>query len=249
MTELPTIIVPARLESTRFERKLMYKIEGKPLIIWTAERIKKEAPDLELYFAVDDTLLSDCLSSYGFKSVITRKEHTSGTDRLAEANETIGADWVINVQGDEPLIQGVQIQLIAKNLVDKAAMVTLATPFKSAEDFHNPNHVKVVCDTKGRALYFSRAAIPFVRDLKGSMTEEWLASNPCYKHIGLYGYSADFLNKFVASKKGFLENAEKLEQLRVLEQGHKIFVGISKEGTIGIDTIEDIEAFKEYLTS
>tara|TARA_B100001769_G_scaffold149817_1_gene117447 strand:+ start:2996 stop:3745 length:750 start_codon:yes stop_codon:yes gene_type:complete len=248
MSELPTIIVPARLESTRLKQKLMHEIEGKPLIIWTAERIKKEASKLRLYFAVDDRVLSECLSSYGFESVMTRKEHTSGTDRLAEANEKIGAKWVINVQGDEPLIQGEQIQLIASNLLKSESMVTLATPFRSVEDFNNPNHVKVVCNEKGEALYFSRSPIPYVRDFKGSITEEWLVANDCYRHIGLYGYSAEFLKQFVLSKKGFLENAEKLEQLRVLEHGHQILVGISKNGTIGIDTIEDLEVFKAHLT-
>ena len=247
MSQLPTIIVPARLESSRLERKLLYKINGKPLIIWTAERIKSEAPDFPLFFAVDSSELSECLKSYGFDSILTRADHPSGTDRIAEANETINAEWVINVQGDEPLIQASQIQTLAASLAEGHLMATLATPFTEIEAFYNPNAVKVVRCLNGNALYFSRSPIPYARSLKGEVTEDWLLKNHCYKHIGLYGYSSDFLKSIAKMQRGQLEALESLEQLRILENGHSIYVGLSNEETIGIDTIEDIEDFKAYL--
>ena len=249
MSQLPTIIVPARLESSRLERKLLYEINGKPLIIWTAERIKSEAPDFSLFFAVDSSELSECLKSYGFDSILTRADHPSGTDRIAEANETINAEWVINVQGDEPLIQASQIQTLAASLAEGHLMATLATPFTGPEAFYNPNAVKVVRSLNGNALYFSRSPIPYTRSLKGEVSADRLLKNHCYKHIGLYGYSAQFLRSIAKMHRGQLEALESLEQLRILENGHSIYVGLSNEETIGIDTIEDIENFKAYLAS
>lgn len=249
MSQLPTIIVPARLESSRLERKLLYEINGKPLIIWTAERIKSEAPNFPLFFAVDSSELSECLKSFGFDSIPTRADHPSGTDRIAEANETIGSEWVINVQGDEPLIQGSQIQILSDSLKEGHQMATLATPFTEAEAFYNPNDVKVVRGLNGNALYFSRSPIPYPRSMKGAITTDWLLENHCYKHIGLYGYSAEFLRSIAKMRRGQLEVLESLEQLRILENGHSLYVGISNEETIGIDTIEDVEDFKAYLTS
>lgn len=249
MSQLPTIIVPARLASSRLERKLLYEINGKPLIIWTAERIQSEAPDFPLFFAVDSSELSDCLNSFGHDSILTRVDHPSGTDRIAEANESIGAKWVINVQGDEPLILGSQIQMLADSLKEGHQMATLATPFTNAKEFYNPNDVKVVRRLDGNALYFSRSPVPYARSLKGEVSTDWLLKNHCYKHIGIYGYSAEFLNLIVTMQKGDLESWESLEQLRILENGHSIYVGISNEETIGIDTMEDIENFKAYLAS
>jgi len=249
MSQLPTIIVPARLASSRLERKLLHEINDKPLIIWTAERIKSEVPDYPLFFAVDSAELSECLKSFGYDSIRTRADHPSGTDRIAEANETIGAEWVINVQGDEPLILGSQIQTLADSLKEGHQMATLATPFTEVEAFYNPNAVKVVCTLDGNALYFSRSPIPYARSLKGEVTADWLLKNRCYKHIGLYGYSAEFLRSIAKMPKGLLEVLESLEQLRILENGQSIHVGISNEETIGIDTIEDIEDFKAYLAS
>jgi len=249
MSQLPTIIVPARLQSSRLEKKLLYKIKGKPLIIWTAERIKSEAPDFPLFFAVDSPELSECLKSFAYESILTRVDHPSGTDRIAEANEVIGAEWVINVQGDEPLILGSQIQMLAESFKEGHQMSTLASPFTQVEDFYNPNNVKVVRTLDGNALYFSRSPIPYARELKGEVSIDWLLSHNCYKHIGLYGYSAEFLKSIGQMRRGNLESLESLEQLRILENGHSIFVGISNEETIGIDTIEDIESFKAYLAS
>ena len=245
MSKIPSIVVPARLASSRFPKKLLHKVQGKPIIIWTAERIRSVAPEFPLYFAVDDAALDDCLSDAGFNVVRTRVDHPSGTDRLAEANASIGASAVINVQGDEPLVTGEQIRALAKGLEAGAAMSTLAIPFERVEDFMDPNQVKVVRDQAGAALYFSRSPIPFARDVK--IDVQWLSQNPCYRHLGLYAYSADFLSVFSTLKPGTLEAIEKLEQLRVMEHGFRIHVGITDQPTIGIDTFDDIEKFVASL--
>ena len=247
MSKMPSIIVPARSASTRFPRKLLFKVRGKPIILWTAERIRKVAPEFPLYFAVDDDALERCLSEAGFAAVRTRAEHPSGTDRLAEANADVGASAVINVQGDEPLVTGEQIRALAAGLEGEAAIATLAAPFVRPQDFANPNQVKVVRDYKGYALYFSRSPMPFVRDAGGQVDAAWLAQNRCFRHLGLYAYKADFLSAFSGLKPGFLEQIEKLEQLRAMEHGYRIHVGITDQATIGIDTPEDIADFEACL--
>ena len=245
MSKKPSIIVPARLASSRFPRKLLHPVRGKPIILWTAERIRSVAPEFPLYFAVEDTELEDCLKGAGFEAILTRADHSSGTDRLAEANASIGAPAVINVQGDEPLVTGEQIRALAAGLKEGVAMSTLAIPFKRAADFSNPNQVKVVRDRSGVALYFSRSPIPFARDV--TVDEKWLSVHPCYRHLGLYAYDADFLDKFSTLESGFLETVEKLEQLRAMEHGFKIHVGITDQPTIGIDTPEDVAHFESHL--
>jgi 3-deoxy-manno-octulosonate cytidylyltransferase (CMP-KDO synthetase) len=247
MSKTPSIIVPARLASTRFPRKLLHEVQGKPIIVWTAERIQTVAPEFPLYFAVDDDALQHCLEDAGFAVVRTRADHASGTDRLAEANATVGAAAVINVQGDEPLVTGEQIRALAAGLTSGAAMSTLATPFERPEDFANPNQVKVVRDRAGMALYFSRSSIPFARDSGGIVDEAWLATHPCYRHLGLYAYDAEFLSAFSTLEPGFLEGIEKLEQLRAMEHGYRIHVGITDQPTIGIDAPEDVAAFEARL--
>ena len=247
MSKMPSIIVPARLASTRFPRKLLFEVRGKPIILWTAERIRRVAPEFPLFFAVDDDALERCLSEAGFAAVRTRAEHPTGTDRLAEANTDVGASAVINVQADEPLITGEQIRALATGLEGEAAIATLAVPFVRPQDFANPNQVKVVRDRKGYALYFSRSPMPFVRDAGGQVDAAWLAQNRCFRHLGLYAYKADFLSAFSGLKPGFLEQIEKLEQLRAMEHGYRIHVGITDQATIGIDTPEDIADFEACL--
>jgi 3-deoxy-manno-octulosonate cytidylyltransferase (CMP-KDO synthetase) len=243
------IVVPCRLESTRFPRKLLHKIQGKPLLLWVAERIRREAPDIPLYFAVDDILLSDCLVPAGFEVIMTRADHTSGTDRLAEANGRLAADHVINVQADEPLVSGRQIRRLAELIEGSAAMATLATRFLRAADFANPNQVKVVCAADGRALYFTRSPVPYDREGQGQVDDAWLAANPCFRHLGLYAYKAALLARFSRLPPGRLEQLEKLEQLRVLENGEVIAVGITDEPTIGVDTLADAEEFGRRLAA
>lgn len=241
------IIVPARLESTRFPRKLLHEINGKPLIIWVAERIASEVPDIPVHFAVDDDELLWALTSRGYRAILTSTKHISGTDRIAEANATVGADFVVNVQADEPLVTGSQIKQLAELVTQGCPVATLATRFSRPEDFNNPNQVKVVVSRKGRALFFSRASIPFSRDKAGRVDEDWLKTNPAYRHLGLYAYRADFLQEFSGLPTGRLEEIEKLEQLRVLENGFEIAVGITDEATIGVDTREDARVFEQYL--
>ena len=247
MSKMPSIIVPARLASTRFPSKLLYEVRGKPIILWTAERIRTVAPEFPLYFAVDDDVLERCLSEAGFTAIRTRAEHPSGTDRLAEANAAIGAPAVINVQGDEPLVTGEQIRALAAGIEREAAIATLAAPFVRPQDFANPNQVKVVRDREGYALYFSRSSMPFARDTSGEVDAAWLAQNRCYRHLGLYAYKADFLSAFSSLEPGLLEQIEKLEQLRAMEHGYRIHVGITDQATIGIDTPEDIAEFEACL--
>lgn len=247
MSKTPSIIVPARLASTRFPRKLLHEVRGKPIILWTAERIRAVAPEFPLYFAVDDEALERCLVEAGFQAVRTRSDHPSGTDRLAEANAVVGADAVINVQGDEPLVTGAQIRTLAAGLEGEAAIATLAVRFERPEDFANPNQVKVVRDRADYALCFSRSPMPFARDTAGQVDTAWLAANPCYRHLGLYAYKADFLQAFSGLEPGFLEQIEKLEQLRAMEHGYRIHVGLTDQATIGIDAPEDVAAFEAKL--
>ena len=244
---LPAIVVPCRLESTRFPRKLLHPVRGKPLLLWVAERIAGQAPEFPLYFAVDHELLRDCVASAGFRAMMTRPDHASGTDRIAEANRSIGAEAVINAQADEPLVSAGQIRALAGLIAGPADMATLATPFRSAEDFGNPNQVKVVRDRAGRALYFSRAPIPFARERGGKVDDAWTSSSPCLKHLGLYAYKADLLSRFAELPPGRLEQVERLEQLRVLENGHSIAVGLTEDPSIGIDTPEDASKFERWL--
>ena len=246
---MPTtaIVVPCRLESTRFPRKLLHPIRGKPLLVWVAERIAAQAPDLPLYFAVDHELLRAAVAVHGFKAIMTSPAHASGTDRLAEANHTVRADRIINVQADEPLVSAGQINELVRLIDGKAPMATLATPFRRAIDFHNPNQVKVVVRRDGRALYFSRSPMPFSRDSGSAIDDAWVAANPCFKHLGLYAYHADLLARFASLPAGRYEQIEKLEQLRVLENGDDIMVGVTEDPTIGVDTPDDARRFEEAL--
>ncbi len=241
------IIVPCRLESTRFPRKLLHPIRGKPLLLWVAERIAQEAPEMPLYFAVDDERLAAPLQAAGFDAIMTSAAHQSGTDRIAEANRNVRADRVINVQADEPLVSCNQLNALADLIAGPAPMATLATPFTTADDFYNPNQVKVVFDRNGRALYFSRSPLPYARDLKGVVDDEWVRSNPCHRHLGLYAYKAELLEAFSRLPLGRFEGLERLEQLRVLENGYDIAVAVTADPTIGVDTPEDAVKFEHWL--
>jgi 3-deoxy-manno-octulosonate cytidylyltransferase (CMP-KDO synthetase) len=242
------LIVPCRLESTRFPRKLLHPIKGKPLVLWVAERLTEQVPDLPLWFAVDHELLAQCLEGAGFRAIMTDARHPSGTDRIAEANRRVRASYVINVQADEPLVTGGQIQSLVRLIQGDCPMATLGTPFRTAADFANPNQVKVVFSpSAGRALYFSRSPMPYARDLGGKVDDAWVRANPCHKHLGLYAYQADFLEKFVALPPGRLEQIEKLEQLRALENGFPIAIATTEDPTIGVDTAEDAAKFEQAL--
>ena len=241
------IIVPCRLESTRFPRKLLHDIKGRPLLLWVAERIRIEASEIPLWFAVDDVLLRDCVEEAGFQAIMTDPAHQSGTDRIAEANRTVKADHVINVQADEPLVSAAQINSLASMLESGAEMATLVTRFKRIVDFYDANQVKAVMRTDGRALYFSRSRLPASRDLGLTIDDDWLKENPCYRHLGLYAYQADMLERIGQLPPGRYEQSEKLEQLRVLENGYDITCAVTEDPTIGIDTPKDAEKYAAML--
>jgi 3-deoxy-manno-octulosonate cytidylyltransferase (CMP-KDO synthetase) len=242
------IIVPCRLESTRFPRKLLHVIKSRPLLLWVAERIRKEAPEFPLFFAVDDELLAAPLRAAGFQAIFTGVQHQSGTDRIAEANRTVRADHVINVQADEPLVTRAQILTLAGLIAGSAPMATLGTPFTTAADFNNPNQVKVVFAPSGaRALYFSRAPVPYARDRAGRVDDAWVQANPCFKHLGLYAYKAELIERFAKLPSGRYEQIEKLEQLRVLENGYEIVCGVTHDPSVGVDTLEDAVKFEQWL--
>ena len=239
--ELPIIIVPARLASVRFPRKLLQEVNGIPLIIHTARRLLDVAPEFDILFAVDGPELESVLSENGFATVITDPNLPSGTDRIFAANKKARRAKVINVQADEPLVQRDHILSLVEAINRPgASMATLAVPFDNQENFYDENQVKVVLDQSGFALYFSRIPIPQFRD--SSSFKDFLETDYCpLKHLGLYGYTQDFLLKFSQTPQGKLEYIEKLEQLRALEMGEKIAVSVVKSGTIGIDIPEDLE--------
>ena len=247
MNPQTAIIVPARLASTRFPNKLLHPIQGKSLILHVAERIRDQAPEIPLFFAIEDTEIEDELGRHGFECLMTSNHHTSGTDRLAEANRKIGAQYVINIQGDEPLVTEEQINQL-RNLVEKgAAMGTLASVFVDPDDFADPNQVKVIVDRRGYALYFSRAPIPYFRSASGKPSESDLTHHLCYRHLGMYAYQANFLESFSSMPPGKLERLERLEQLRALENGTGIAVAITADPSIGVDTLEDAADFEKLL--
>jgi 3-deoxy-manno-octulosonate cytidylyltransferase (CMP-KDO synthetase) len=237
------IVVPARLASGRFPRKLLHPVKGKPLVLWTAERLREVGAGIPLFFAVDSEALEEPLLAAGFQTVMTEPDLPSGTDRIAVANREIGAAAVINVQADEPLVKRSQIEKLRQLILGpETDMATLATPFIAQQDFENTSQVKVVIGSGNRALYFSRAPIPHNRDSRGRCT-----TGDCFHHLGMYAYKADFLARFPQLPHGRLEQLEKLEQLRALENGIAILVGITDEPTVSIDTIEDIPAFEAAL--
>ena len=245
VVQKPVIVVPARLASQRFPRKLLAEVAGKPLVLWTAERIGREVPEFRLWFAVDGEEIGEVLENAGFATILTEADLPSGTDRIAVANDTIGAERVINVQADEPLVTRSQIHSLAEALEKPGAdMSTLAYPFEKLEDFRDPNQVKVVRDKEGFAMYFSRAAIPYPRDdLQAVGGKEF----PAYRHLGVYAYSAEFLRIFCELPQGTLEKIEKLEQLRAMENGRRIAVVLTDDISIGVDTPEDLERIAPLL--
>ncbi len=246
----PSIIVPARLASTRFPRKLLHEINGKPLIIITAERLVSIGSEFDLFFAVDGREIGEVLNDSGYQTILTDPALPSGTDRIAEANKILQHEKIINVQADEPMVSRSHLcQLVEALDKQEASMSTLAVPFDKREDFLDPNQVKVILDENDYALYFSRSPIPF--DRTGLNDWENFKNFACpKKHIGMYGYRSEFLQKFSSNKVGNLEKVESLEQLRALEMGARIAVSGVNEVSIGIDCPEDFIKFTDiYLKS
>ncbi|SIT65915.1 3-deoxy-manno-octulosonate cytidylyltransferase (CMP-KDO synthetase) [Ectothiorhodosinus mongolicus] len=242
------IIVPARLGSTRFPQKLLHPVRGKPVLLWTAEQIRREAPEFDLWFAVDSERLKNLLEAEGYRAVITDPELPSGTDRIAAANEQIGAARIINVQADEPMVTGEQIRLLDKILTPGVDMATLGFPLTTDRDYHNPNHVKMVCAQDGAALYFSRSPIPYVRETVGRYDADLTGPEGVLIHVGLFAYTQEFLATFAKLPMSHLERLEKLEMLRALEHGYRIATAVTHDTLIEIDTPENIIQFEEAVT-
>ena len=241
-------IIPARYASTRFPAKPLARLGGKMVIERVYEQVKGVVE--RVVVATDDERIRDAVEGFGGECIMTSAEHRSGTDRCWEAYQKVGREYdvIINVQGDEPFIAHSQIRAIMACFEDEATdIATLVKPFSEedgVEALENPNSPKVVLDAQSRAIYFSRSVIPYLR---GVERKEWLKHHTFYKHIGMYAFRRDVLREITALAQSTLEKAESLEQLRWLENGYKIGVGISHVETIGIDTPEDLERAEAFL--
>ncbi len=236
------IVIPARYASSRLPGKALLKETGKYLVQHVYEQAKKSKIANEIIIATDDTRIEIAAKKFGAKVVMTKKSHQSGTDRIAEVALNLPFDIYLNLQGDEPLIEPESIDLLFKQLIEspEVPMATLGTPIREEKDWLNPNCVKVVNDLHGRALYFSRSPIPFVRDGKPDFTQR---PTPFLLHLGIYAYRREFLLKMAQIPMHLLERIEKLEQLRVLGAGYTISLGVVEDRSLGIDTRQDYELF------
>lgn len=243
-------IIPARYASTRFPAKPLALLGGKPVIQRVYEQVTGVISSAVV--ATDDERIADAVKAFGGKVVMTSPNHKSGTDRCWEAYQKLGEEYdvVINVQGDEPFIAHSQLKAIMECFADENTdIATLVKPFSESDGLsalENPNSPKVVLDSESRAIYFSRSVIPYLR---GVEREQWLSSHTFYKHIGMYAFRSDVLGKITSLPQSTLELAESLEQLRWLENGYKIGVGISDVETVGIDTPEDLQRAEEFLAN
>lgn len=242
-------IIPARYASTRFPGKPLADMNGKPMIQRVYEQVKDSLD--AICVATDDSRIEQAVKAFGGQVVMTSDKHRSGTDRCYEAYQKIGQgfDVIVNIQGDEPFIHPEQIQALKDCFAyEDTQIATLVKPFHADDDFErtlfNPNSPKVVLNKNHEAMYFSRSIIPYIR---GKEYTEWLSSHVFYKHIGLYAYRAQVLKEITQLPQSPLELAESLEQLRWIENGYKIKVGITEQETIGIDTPEDMEKALAFL--
>ena len=241
-------IIPARYASTRFPAKPLALLGGKPIVQRVYEQVAKIVE--RVVVATDDERIYNAVASFGGEVVMTSPNHKSGTDRCAEAYKKLDyeADIIINVQGDEPFVAPEQIEALVNCFnSEEVDIATLVKPFSAdsgIEALENPNSPKVVINRENEALYFSRSVVPYLRGVERS---EWLKHHTFYKHIGIYAFRAEVLNEVTALEQTPLEKAESLEQLRWLESGYKIKVGITDIETIGIDTPEDLERAELFL--
>jgi 3-deoxy-manno-octulosonate cytidylyltransferase (CMP-KDO synthetase) len=242
-------IIPARYASLRFPGKPLALIGNRPMIQRVYEQALKSLKNV--FVATDDERIMECVKNFGGKAIMTSTGHTSGTDRCSEAvfkieSETkLKIDVVVNIQGDEPFIKPGQIDLLVSCFEDSSVEIaTLICRALTNDDVFNPNQIRTVISVKGDALYFSRAAIPFLRDTE---MNEWHLRHNFYKHLGLYAYKKDVLKKLTLLKRSPLEVAESLEQNRWLENGYMIRTALTDWDSVGIDTPEDIERTKNFL--
>lgn len=246
---MPKIIgvIPARYGSTRFPGKPLVDILGKPMIQWIYENAKSSKLINYVLIATDDKRILNSAKSFGADVIMTPSDIPTGTDRVAYSIKELDADIIVNIQGDEPLMTADMIDSAIEPFLNEEniEISTLAVKINDVDTLFNPNVVKVVFDEDNFALYFSRSPIPFCRDAKDK--DEWLRLGDYYKHIGIYVYARDSLFKFVNLKRSKLEDIEKLEQLRALENGMKIKVVITDKDTIGVDTQSDLEKVIQIL--
>jgi len=233
-------VIPARLGSTRLPRKMLREINGRPLVVWVYQAVRSSPLLDEVIIATDSQEILDACSKHSCNARMTSEKHRSGTERVREVSQSVDAEVYINVQGDEPMIRAEHIATLVELMRGSEAPVgTLKTP-AAPEDIANPNTVKVVTDLSGRSLYFSRSAIPFDRD----------GSQPSYfKHLGIYAYRKQALDCFVSLPESLLERAERLEQLRFLENGIPIYAAETPFDSIGVDTEEDFARVEQLLTN
>jgi len=236
-------IIPARYQSSRFPGKPLALINGKPMVQWVYERVNGVEDILETYVATDDKRIFDCVNGFQGKVLMTSPTHTSGSGRLAECVDLLGLDEkdiVLNVQGDEPLIQEIMLhELISTIKHQDVPMGTLKERITDIKDIDDPNIVKVVTDIDNNAIYFSRFPIPYDRNGK--------KEGIYYRHVGIYAYRAYFLKKYVQWPEACLERSERLEQLRVLENGYKISVKETRCSSVGVDTMEQLKRVEEIM--
>ncbi|SUB98412.1 3-deoxy-manno-octulosonate cytidylyltransferase [Prevotella intermedia] len=238
-------IIPARYASSRFPGKPLAKLGGKYVIQRVAEQVGAVLDDV--YVATDDERIYNTVTSMGAKAVMTCSDHQSGTDRIAEALEKIGGnfDVVVNIQGDEPFIQKSQIETVVACFNDADTQIaTLGKKFATIEEAKNPNSPKIILDNRSYAMYFTRALAPYIR---GKEESQWIDVYPFLKHIGLYAYRTEVLREVTKLPQSPLEIAEGLEQLRWLQNGYKIKVGLTEVETVGIDTPEDLQRAELFL--
>lgn len=243
-------IIPARYASTRFPGKPLAMLGGKTVI----QRVYEQVKDCfeEVYVATDDDRIADCVRGFGGQVVMTSEACNNGTERCLDAYRNLGieCDVIVNIQGDEPFIQHRQVEAL-KSCFDtpETDIATLVKPFEKEDGLERlecPNSPKVVMNTNGFAIYFSRSVIPYLR---GVEKEQWLEKHTFYKHLGIYAYKVSVLEKITTLPQSPMEKAESLEQLRWLENGYKIRVGVTDIETVGIDTPEDLERAKEFAAS
>ncbi len=240
------VVIPARLDSSRLEEKVLIEINGIPMVIHVAQRASLSGAK-NVVIATDDKKIAEVARHYNFKSVMTNKNHLSGTDRCLEASEIIkwdGQDIIVNVQADEPLIDRALIDLLAKNIIDgQSEYVTACSEFKSYKEFVNPSNVKVILDNFSNALYFSRSPIPY------SSSTDLSDNNYAYHHLGIYAYRLNALKKFCSFSISNLERIEKLEQLRALSNNLRLRVVLyDGKPIIGVDTLEDLNLVRAMIS-
>lgn len=235
-------VIPARLNSTRLPGKVLLPIHGKPLIQWVAERTLQARRLSGVLIAADDIQIQQALAQVDVEVVMTRSDHPSGTDRIAEAVEGRDCDAVINVQGDEPMISPGLIDRLADTILTvDAEMATAVTPIRSREERRDPGVVKAVLNYQDEAMYFSRSPIPYLREPEDERIAVF------WRHIGIYAYKTAFLRELVTHPAGNLEQVEKLEQLRALQLGARIQAVITDDAGLGVDCPEDVERVKEAM--